>query len=294
MKSRTIRSFDGTRIAYEVGGHGDRWLVVANGYGGTFCAWDDLFAILGDEYRLLLWDYRGLHRSHIPEDRTHLRIEDHCRDLELIRKAEGIDKMVMAGWSVGVQVAIEEYRRRPAAVEALVLINGAHGRVIQRSLGGSKLNGLFIPAALRQLRRTTPLLQPTLIPLLQTLARTPIAPPILRATGVFNGDTPSLRESAIAILGLDYDTYFHLALLADEHDTEDMLAEIAVPTLVIAGDRDVITQPKLARHIADSIPGAVYREVTGATHYGLMEFAATYAAHVSSFLAALPAGKPTS
>jgi pimeloyl-ACP methyl ester carboxylesterase len=288
MKYKTLRSFDGTRIVYEVGGEGDRWLVVANGYGGTFCAWDDLFARLAPRFRLLLWDYRGLHRSEIPADRARLRVEDHCRDLDLIRRAEGIERMVMAGWSVGVQVALETYRRRPEAVEALLLINGAHGRVIQRSLGGARWTGALLPPGLRGLRRATPLLQPTLLPALQRLARTPLAPVLLRAAGVFRADSPNLRESVVAILGLDYDAYFRMGLLADQHDTEDLLPHVAAPTLVLAGDRDFITRPALARHVADAIPGGVYRQVDGATHYGLMEYPDQYAAHILEFLAAHP------
>ncbi len=284
MKYKSVRSFDGTRIVYEVGGEGDRWLVVANGYGGTFCAWDDLFARLAPHYRLLLWDYRGLHRSEIPEDRTLLRIEDHCRDLELIRRAERIHHMVLAGWSVGVQVALEAYRRRPEVVDAMVLINGAHGRVLHRSLGGSRLVGAILPPGLRKLRRTTPLLQPTLLPALQRLARTSVGPRLLRTLGVFREDSPSLRESVIAILGLDYDTYFHLALLADQHDAEPLLPSVEVPTLVVAGDKDFITSTEVSRHVADTIPGGVYRQVDGATHYGLMEYPDQYADHVLAFL----------
>ena len=54
LQQKSIQSFDGTRIVYRVGGSGDRWLVVANGYGGSFWAWDDLVALLEDRYRLLI------------------------------------------------------------------------------------------------------------------------------------------------------------------------------------------------------------------------------------------------
>ena len=42
MERKTVTSYDGTGITYEVGGRGDRWLVIANGYGGSFWAWRDL------------------------------------------------------------------------------------------------------------------------------------------------------------------------------------------------------------------------------------------------------------
>lgn len=49
-----------------------------------------------------------------------------------------------------------------------------------------------------------------------------------------------------------------------DHDTSDRLAEIAVPTLVLAGWRDSTSRPRLGRAVADSIPGASFwRAVVG-------------------------------
>ena len=49
-------------------------------------------------------------------------------------------------------------------------------------------------------------------------------------------------------------------------DTIDRLGEIAVPTRVIAGERDPSTPPELMREIADRIPGASFHVVAGGPH----------------------------
>ncbi|HEV7626460.1 MAG TPA: alpha/beta fold hydrolase, partial [Streptomyces sp.] len=49
-------------------------------------------------------------------------------------------------------------------------------------------------------------------------------------------------------------------------DLRDRLAEVTVPTLVVAGRQDPATPPAHAREIADCIPGAALLEVAGAAH----------------------------
>jgi len=288
MREKSLHSFDQTRIVYRVGGKSEgRWLVIANGYGGTFCAFDDLFSRLADRYRLLIWDYRGLHRSAVPSDRSKLRIEDHCRDLDLLCEAEGIERMILGGWSVGVQVVLEQYRRRPESIDALLLINGAHGRVLQRSLGNAlakKVAKKLLPAGLRSARFGAPLLQRTLLPMMQQVAAWKFAPRLMRVTGIFNGESQAMQQAAHAVLGLDYDVYLKMILLADEHDADDLLATITVPTLVIGADRDTITSAPLTQGMAKAIPGAHYYEQRGATHYGVMEFPDAYAQRINAFV----------
>jgi pimeloyl-ACP methyl ester carboxylesterase len=41
-----------------------------------------------------------------------------------------------------------------------------------------------------------------------------------------------------------------------EHDALDRLGAIAVPTLVVAGEEDLVTPPRFARELAERIPGA--------------------------------------
>jgi pimeloyl-ACP methyl ester carboxylesterase len=47
------------------------------------------------------------------------------------------------------------------------------------------------------------------------------------------------------------------------HDTLDRLGGIEAPTLVVAGEQDLLTPPWQAKAVADAVPGARYELVTG-------------------------------
>ena len=57
-----------------------------------------------------------------------------------------------------------------------------------------------------------------------------------------------------------------------EHDASDVLAQIDVATLVIAGDRDLFTPRSQAERMARRIPGAEIMVVPGGTHYVAVEY----------------------
>ena len=54
-------------------------------------------------------------------------------------------------------------------------------------------------------------------------------------------------------------------------DRREMLAGIAVPTLVGVGSHDILTPKELSVEMADAIPGAVLRVIEGAGHLPPME-----------------------
>lgn len=282
MEQRSLQSFDGTRIVYWVGGAGERWLVIANGYGGTLCAWTELFEHLAPRYRLLLWDYRGLHRSERPADASRLSIADQVEDLWAILAAESVDRFVLGGWSVGVQVALEAYHQRPELIEALLLIHGAPGRVLSQVLGAAPAR-LLARAAPLLLASAAPL-RPWLLRPLGAFAGSEAGVGLASAVGVCHGRPQSFGEAVRAFLALDAVTYLRMVLLAEAHDAESWLPSIRVPTLVTAGDRDLITPPRIARATAAQIPGACYFEVPGGTHYSVMEFPRLMANRIDSFL----------
>ena len=288
MKQKSIDSFDGTRIVYQVwGAEGDsdhkRWLVVANGYGGSFWAWREVFAELSPTYRILIWDYRGFYNSDAPADRRNLRIEHNCQDLDRLLAAEAIDRAVLCGWSVGVQVVLEQYRRRPEVAEALILLNGSHGRVLHRSLDG-RLAGLVLPTTGRLAARIPAGLSRAALRPLRTLCRSRAVVDLLSGLRLVHGKPASIPEAIQAVLDQDQAIYTTMALHADEHDTEDLLPHIQVPTLVTSGERDIVTRPAVGRHVASRIPGAVYFEFPRATHYAVMEVPKLVANRIHSFI----------
>lgn len=56
-----------------------------------------------------------------------------------------------------------------------------------------------------------------------------------------------------------------------EHDAYDVLPDVDVPVLVIAGDRDRFTPRSAAEKMVREIPGAELMVVPGGTHYVAVE-----------------------
>jgi 3-oxoadipate enol-lactonase len=65
------------------------------------------------------------------------------------------------------------------------------------------------------------------------------------------------------------------------------LPQIAVPTLVLAGELDQGTPVEMARTLADGIPDARLEVLADASHLGAVEQPRTFAAAVTAFVAAL-------
>ena len=72
-------------------------------------------------------------------------------------------------------------------------------------------------------------------------------------------------------------------------DWLDQLDKVRVPTLVIAGARDVGATPEMAKAIAERVAGAELRVFADASHLSVAEVGDEFHAAVSSFLASLPA-----
>ena len=76
------------------------------------------------------------------------------------------------------------------------------------------------------------------------------------------------------------------------HDTLDRLGQIAAPTLVVAGEQDLLTPPWHGKQVAEAIPGARLEMFTGpgSSHALGMERAEEFVPLVAGFLAQHPLG----
>ena len=62
-----------------------------------------------------------------------------------------------------------------------------------------------------------------------------------------------------------------LAAMRDRPDSTGLLPEISIPTLVVVGERDVLTPPADSEAMAAAIPGARLVTIPGAGHLTPME-----------------------
>jgi pimeloyl-ACP methyl ester carboxylesterase len=283
---KSFRSFDGTRIAYQVRGpEGAPAVVLANGLGGGFEAFRHIYAALGERYRILCWDYRGLFRSERPRDLATLSIPSHCRDLAALLDEERIGGAVVIGWSMGVQVAFELFRHHRRLMRGIVAVNGTYGTPFRSALA-SRLSRYVIPPLLGVLK--------TRAALVGRLTHHAVAwdglVPLLVRAGLASSsiDTQAIREVAEDFKTIDFALYSDQLRALGRHDARDLLSAIDIPVLIITGDKDLMTPVFTARRMNQRISGSRLIVLEGGSHYTPLEFPEEIGREVALFVGAIP------
>lgn len=281
-----IAGRDGVELAAYVAGSGPL-LVLASGLGGPFSAWRHQIAHFSKQFRVVSWDYRGLFESRLPAHAP-VDVATQAGDLNDLLDHVGAERAVVVGWSMGVQVALEHYARFPDRTSHLVLINGTAGRPFSSlPLPGTQT---LLPPLLRRaqrfgkgggalLRRAAE--ARTGIGLMQTLSSltTELSPEIVRELfGEFSQ--------------IDLGVYLRTLHALGEHDAHELLRHVNVPSLIIAGARDLFTPKRLAERMVREIRNAELVIVPRGTHYSATEFPDFVNRHIDAFLARNPVTSP--
>lgn len=279
---KRIEAPDGTRLAYHSVGDGPT-VLLANGLGGSWKAWTYQIQYLRDRYRFLSWDYRGLYGSG-PSRNGSMAVPTHAADgFRVVDDAteEPERPITIMAWSMGVQVALEMFRKAPERVAALVLINGVAGRPWNSVFDTRALAPVF-PYALRTARRYPEFLERTT----RRVVRWPETVTWAKRLGFASStvDNELWTDLAESFADLDMTEYVRILENLGEHDAHDMLGTVDVPTLVIAGARDRFTPRSTMERIVRSVPGAEFMIVPGGTHYVAVEHPEMVNLRIEKFL----------
>lgn len=272
---------DGTQICWYVSGARGPVVLFANGLGGPVSALRPYIDHFAASRRVVTWDYRGLYASRLGPG-AGLDMGTHAGDAAAIAEALGEPIDTYVGWSMGVQVGLELFRQAPESVKRLVLMNGTAGR---------PFDGVFPPAGPRvlgglvQAARRLSFLAPSVV---RTLRAAPRADVVLKRLGFIADEFSSelYREVLLDFESLDFDVYFRLLAALGDHDAAQVLPTVTIPTLVIAGAKDRITPPHLARRLARDIPGAETFTLSGASHYAAAEYPELVITRIAAFMQA--------
>ena len=259
---------DGAELAYHVVGEGAP-VLLCNGLGGSWKAWTHQIQHFQERYCFISWDYRGLYRSGPPDDLDRMRVEDHAADALGILDQVGVDRAAIFGWSMGVQVGLEVFRRAPERVANLVLMNGVAGRpwetVLDLSIFREAIPGVLkglgtIPGLVSAVTKRVTRWPETI----QWVKRVGLAAPTL--------DEAVFQELANSFGEIDMAHYVRMLERLGDHDAADMLSTVDVPCLLIAGGRDRFTPRSTMERMCQSIPGAEFMAVPSGTHYLAVEY----------------------
>jgi pimeloyl-ACP methyl ester carboxylesterase len=239
-------------------------LVFLHGVGGGHHAWDaqlPFFASHG--YGAHAWDQPGYGESAIVEP----------YDLEQVAAAllRLIDKLddgpvVLVGHSMGGFVAQEAYARSPAHVKALALCftSAAFGG------GGTAFAKQFVDARVKPLDegKTMAEIAAQLMPTMRGAVSDPAG--LALAERIMGRVPPATYRKAVQML-----TTF---------DLREKLAQIKVPTLLLAGSDDKVAPAPVMQRMAEKIPKAEFILLEGCGHLGPMDQPNEFNAALLSFL----------
>jgi pimeloyl-ACP methyl ester carboxylesterase len=264
-----FRTRDGVRLFYSIEGPKDAPpLVFAYGLVCSKLQWKYQMDHFRRDHRVIYLDYRGHGQSDKPTDPKTVTIESCALDLLDLFNEFGIDKAPVLGHSLGVNIILDFYRIAPKRVSALVLANGTPKDPFETMFHHNFLQVAF-PAI-----KTAHALFPDLVQKFwQSQGGNPINQQFVAMAG-FNTKYASMDDineylRMTTVVGVDV----FLNLLADfmASDATHWLHEVKVPTLVIAGEKDLITPPKNQRIFAELIPDSQFALIPEGSHCPQME-----------------------
>lgn len=276
MKQRigfAIAPEDGTPLYYAVrapadGSSGAPAVALCDGIGCDGYVWRYLARSIGRHHRVVHWNYPGHGRTPMPRDRERVGIADLADDLAAILDDTVDDRVVLMGHSMGVQVALETYRRHPERVAALVLMCGAPGMPLN-TFKGSALGAKLLPLLRFAVGRAPGIFNG----LWRTMMPTDLSHWISERVEV-NGallEKADFRPYLEGLARVDIALFLEMLARAQDHDAMGLLPEISVPTLIIAGDRDGFTPASLSQRMHEQVPGSELLLIEGGSHTAPLE-----------------------
>ncbi|HXG17897.1 MAG TPA: alpha/beta fold hydrolase [Methylomirabilota bacterium] len=250
-------------LAYESQGSGPL-VVFLHGIGGNRTNWYGQLDHFSDKFCAVTWDARGYGAS---DDPPHaLKFSDYADDLAHLLDHLKAERAHLVGLSMGGMILQDFYNRYVKRVATLSLIDTSAGF----GAASEEAKRDFLARRLEPLER----------------GQTPkdIAPGVVQVLASKHA-SPAVREQLMASLSAlrvgPYKQALH-AIVAT--DFRAMLSTIAVPTLVIVGDEDVVTPPAASEFLAKSITGASLVRIPQAGHLTNIEKPQEFNAALRSFL----------
>lgn len=273
---------DGTRLFYsddDDSTDARSPVVLCDGIGCDGYVWRYLRRSLAPR-RILHPHYRGHGRSQAPRDATRVTIPDLADDVAAVLDDAGASRAILVGHSMGVQVALETWRRHRDRVAALVLVCGASSHPLRTFRGVSTLEDL-LPTVQKLIMRAPRFLNTVSRTLIPTRLAMAIAGRLeINRTLVRPEDFMPYLEG---LSRMDVRVFTAILAAAGQHSADEWLGEIDIPTLVVAGGRDGFTPPARSRDMAAAIPGAGFLEVPDGSHTAPIERPVEIDAAIVSF-----------
>jgi len=247
-------------IYYETYGPDDAAAVVfAHGAGGNRLSWWQQVPHFSRQHRVIAFDHRTFGRSRCKPGGFSTRY--FAGDLLAILDAEGVSRASLVCQSMGGWTGLPTALRHPERVACLVLCDTP--------------GGLYTDRIGEALAQTGERIRTAGIDANAALAPDFPArrPEMAHLYGQISGLNVAVEPTALAAL------YAEEARIAPEE-----LTSYRTPTLVLAGEHDLLFPREMMAHVADLVPGAELRDFPGCGHSTYFEDPEAFNEHVGAFV----------
>ncbi len=257
----------GARLVYEVTGTGPD-VVLVHGFGLDLRMWDPQAEHLAARFRVVRYDCRGFGASGPFDPAVPYT---HAGDLVALLDHLAIGQAVLAGLSFGGRVVLQTALAAPDRVRGLVLLDA-----VLDGVPWDRASEAGLAEVARQVRAGG-------VPAGRAAW---LAHPLFAAARQDPGLAGLLADMVAGYPGQHW-------LGLDPHqevqpDPFDALEQVAAPTLVAVGERDVPGFREMSAVLARRIPGATRSVVAGAGHMANMEQPAAVNELLTGFTGGLP------
>ncbi len=180
---------------------------------------------------------------------------------------ESPEKFALCGFSMGGRVALEVFRLAPERVTRLALLDAS-----------------VHPIGEGEAARRQPQIDMAFNEGVSALAKW-WNPKIAHPSMHDDADYMGLLESMACTFTPD-DYKKEVSALLNRPDPRDLLGDIKVPTLILAGQDDPLSNPERNRSMAEAIAGAKLTLIEGAGHFPMLEKPGEVSAALRAWLAA--------
>ena len=248
---------DGVESGLRVAGSSGPAILFVHGVGSTAAIWDRQLLAFAPRARCGALELRGNGAVPEPAPATITRA-GYALDAIAALDALGVERAVIVGCSLGGVVAFELARRIPERLAGLVFV-GSFAKY---------------PDAENYVRR-----------ILAAVDAAGDMETFARARAAQLGLPAERERETIAQMACKRRTSYEAATHATwTGDYRADLAAIAVPTLVLVGERDTIAPRALSEEIATGIPNARCSEIAGAGHVANADAPEAFNRHLLAFL----------
>lgn len=259
-------------------------MVFLHGWGGSLRYWQSTAQAIADEFDCLLYDLRGFGRSRgvvtLPEmmppyeESDRYALESYAHDLAGLLNQMGLERVYLNAHSTGASIATLFVNRYPERVHRAILTCSGIFEYDERAFKAFHKFGGYV------VKFRPP-----------WLARLPFANRLFMARFLRRSLPDAISQAFLEdFIQADYDAALNTIYTAvSERAALEMpreFAAITVPTLLVAGEYDIIIPAEMGRQAAELSDRVELAVIPETAHFPMLEDPETYLQRVRSFLAA--------